>query len=159
MPSYQHIQNIHFWTSDLPKTPTLKVKRHELAKRLLACVRAEDTVARLGGDEFVMLLEGLADSKGAVAVAQKIMDAINRPLNLEDREVFVTASIGISIYPGDGDSAIDLIKNADAAMYRAKDKGRDNYQLYSSELSIAALNRFNLENDLRKALGRDEFIL
>jgi diguanylate cyclase (GGDEF)-like protein/PAS domain S-box-containing protein len=100
-----------------------------VAERLKSCVRAGDTVARVGGDEFTLLLCDLADTKDAALIAQKILDAIARPMILEGNEVFITTSIGIALLPSDGEDAESLLKNADRAMYRAKESGRNNYQL------------------------------
>src|ERR1043166_274237 len=131
----------------------------QVAKRLSGCIRAEDTVARLGGDEFAVMLPDLADAQDAAAVARKILGALAAPFQLDGHEVFVTASIGIASYPRDSHDADTLIKHADAAMYRAKDLGKNNYQLYSALLSEQAPERLQLESNLRRALERNEFVL
>ena len=126
-----------------------------VATRIAACVRESDTVARLGGDEFTLLLP-IAHSEDAARVAQKIVEAIRYPFHIEGREFFTTTSIGISIYPEDGTDAETLIKNADTAMYQAKEQGRDNYQLFNAFVNARALQRIALEHGLRRALMNEE---
>jgi diguanylate cyclase (GGDEF)-like protein/PAS domain S-box-containing protein len=130
-----------------------------VSKRLVSCVREDDTVARLGGDEFTIVLEDVADAGDIGSVAEKIIRMLSQPMTLEGHEIFVTTSIGIAIYPDDGDTADTLIKHADAAMYRAKDKGRNNYQFFTADMNVRALERLTMENSLRKALERNEFVL
>jgi diguanylate cyclase (GGDEF)-like protein/PAS domain S-box-containing protein len=130
-----------------------------VAARIHSCVRESDTVARLGGDEFTLLLPALARSEDAALVAQKILEAVRYPFNIEGREFFITTSIGISIYPEDGSDAATLIKNADTAMYQAKEQGRDNYQLFNAYVNARALQRIALEHGLRRALVNHELIL
>ncbi|MGZ8868325.1 MAG: PAS domain S-box protein, partial [Thermoanaerobaculia bacterium] len=128
-----------------------------VSTRVQSCVRESDTVARLGGDEFTMLLAALARSEDAAVVAQKVLEAIRYPFHIEGREFFTTTSIGISVYPEDGTDASTLIKNADTAMYQAKEQGRDNYQLFNAFVNAKALQRIAMEHGLRKALVNDEF--
>jgi diguanylate cyclase (GGDEF)-like protein/PAS domain S-box-containing protein len=130
-----------------------------VSERLAQCVRVDDTVSRLGGDEFAVLLSDLAQAQDATLVAQKILDVLAEPFQLDDNEAFVTASIGISIYPGDSTEVDTLINNADIAMYRAKELGRNNYQFYTAALNERAMDKLHLENDLRGALSRKEFLL
>ena len=128
-----------------------------IASRLVNCVRAEDTVARMGGDEFTILLTDMQDRRGAAGVAQKVIDAVRQPVRIDEHELYVTTSIGIAIYPEDGDDAETLLKNADRAMYRAKELGRDNYQY--ATVSDRGDSRLSLERALHHALERDELVV
>ena len=129
----------------------------EMAKRLLQCVREGDSVARLGGDEYVIALNALADSSDAALVADKVLEAFNRPFLIEDHELHVSGSIGISFYPTDGTDVQSLMRAADTAMYHAKQKGRGNYQFFTPALNEAAQRRLNVANELRQALEQNEF--
>jgi diguanylate cyclase (GGDEF)-like protein len=131
----------------------------ELAARLKSCVREVDTVARLGGDEFVIVLMGVAYRDDVIFFAEKLLEAIARPFPLEGRELFVSTSIGIAVYPKDGEDEATLLKNADSAMYHAKERGKGNYSFYSADMNATALERLSLVNDLHRALERNEFIL
>jgi diguanylate cyclase (GGDEF)-like protein/PAS domain S-box-containing protein len=132
-----------------------------VSERLSESVHKDDLLARMGGDEFAIISypsvnEGMLP---ASVTAQKIIDALTKPYIINDQELFVTASIGISLYPGDGENAITLLKNADIAMYRAKELGKNNFQFYSEELNRRVLKRLDMENHLRHALARNEFNL
>ena len=130
-----------------------------IAKRLLDCVRSSDTVSRQGGDEFVILLCNVAHVQDAAVAAENILAALNEPHRFDQLELNISASIGIVTYPDDGTTAERLLKNADAAMYQAKQCGRNNYQFFKSEMNELALARRGLESDLRQALERGEFVL
>lgn len=130
-----------------------------VAKRLVNCVRVIDTIARVGGDEFMFVLSELISAQDAADIARKILDVLADPFMLEENEVFISASIGISLYPSDGEDSTTLVKNADAALNHAKRQGRNNYQYYAEEMNATALQRLTLENGLRHALERDEFVL
>jgi len=130
-----------------------------VAERLRTAVRDSDLVARLGGDEFVVLIEDHAGPEEVMIVAQKILEVLDRPVLVEWREVHISCSIGISSYPDDGEEVDSLVKNADIAMYQAKERGRNNFQFYSPELNKLTLQRFELETRLKGALERGEFFL
>jgi diguanylate cyclase (GGDEF)-like protein/PAS domain S-box-containing protein len=130
-----------------------------MARRLLDCVRETDTVARLGGDEFILLLERIGGDACAERVAHKIQEALAKPVEVNGHEVFISASIGISVYPRDGKQGTELIRNADAAMYRAKELGRGKCQFYTAELTHTAFEHFTLESSLRRAMERGEFLV
>ena len=130
-----------------------------VGERLVECVRDGDTVARLGGDEFTILLIDVAAVEDISAVAQKILDAIAQPYELDKQQYYVTTSIGICIYPPDGIDAATLLKNADSAMYAAKDRGGNNYQFYSEAMANQSSGRLSMENALHHALERNEFML
>ena len=146
-----------------------------LSERFTACLRDEDmlslhevvdgqempreTLARVGGDEFLILLPSIDDPGEAAIVALRLQEALTKPFAIDKNEFFISSSIGISIYPTDGEDAESLIKNADIAMYHAKNNGRNNYQYFNESMNVAAYERMTLENALRKALENQEFCL
>ena len=131
----------------------------ELALRLQATVRKGDTVARLGGDEFTIVLESIDSPARVPEIAQKVLDAIARPFMLDERAVFLGASIGVSLYPQDGHDVTALMKYADVAMYKAKKDGGNRYQTYLADMTVAANQRLALETDIRHGLAHEEFTL
>jgi len=130
----------------------------EVAGRLLTCVRQVDTVARLGGDEFVILLTQ-TDARGAETIARRVIEVLGLPFDLDGMSFSVTASIGIAMYPTDGESMNDLIKNADAAMYRVKERGRAGFRFYQPQMNVDLLARMKLDHAMRVALERGRFSL
>ncbi|MDQ7073126.1 MAG: EAL domain-containing protein [Gammaproteobacteria bacterium] len=131
----------------------------EVAKRLKQCVREGDTVARLGGDEFTLILEDIRSIQFVAKVAEKVLNVVAEPYNLEGTEVTISPSIGISLFPADGKNSEILLKNADAAMYHAKESGRNNFQFYSTEMNEQAAERLAMQTSLRKAVENDELYL
>ncbi len=127
--------------------------------RLRSVLREGDTIARMGGDEFTVLLGDLRTADDAAKTAQKLLDTVVLPVHIEGHELYVTTSIGIALYPNDGDTAEALLKNADTAMYRAKDAGRNSYRLCTRAMNSRAAERLSVENALRRALERDELVL
>jgi diguanylate cyclase (GGDEF)-like protein len=131
----------------------------QVSARLSGTLRQADTVARMGGDEFTIILTGTCSEAQVARVAEKVLQAFSKGFQIGSRELFITPSIGISIYPMDGKDAETLVRNADTAMYRAKERGRNNYHMYTEALNTAAIERVALEADMRKALKRNEFVL
>ncbi len=130
-----------------------------IAKRLVTCVRTTDTVSRQGGDEFVVLLSEMAQSEDAAITARRLLQALAEGHSIDQHNLHVTASIGVSVYPDDGLNAETLIKNADTAMYQSKDNGRQNYQFFEPAMNVRAVARQSMEESLRCALEREEFKL
>jgi len=128
----------------------------EVARRLVKQLRVVDTICRTGGDEFVVVLPEIKRSADAAAVGQKIIENLSQPVKIEERELTVTPSIGIAVFPEDGRDAETLIRNADAAMYAAKEMGRANYQFFTEQMNLSASRRLTLENDLRRAISKGE---
>lgn len=131
----------------------------EVAIRLSSCVRNEDTVSRLGGDEFTIILSEINSAEDAAHIAQKLLYSLAEPFILKDHEIFVTVSIGITIFPDDSSDNDSLLKNADMAMYDAKQRGRNNYQFFASHMNATAMQQLEMENKMRHALQRNEFVL
>jgi diguanylate cyclase (GGDEF)-like protein/PAS domain S-box-containing protein len=130
-----------------------------MAERLKASVRESDTVARLGGDEFVLLINGQNDPESMAIVLERMLLDISEPWTIAQGDFNVTCSIGVALFPDDGHSAEVLLKHADSAMYRAKEKGRNNFQFFTAELNALITERLEMENRLRRALERDQFTL
>jgi diguanylate cyclase (GGDEF)-like protein len=131
-----------------------------VANRLVGCIRATDTVVRIGGDEFVIVLFDQPKDVDAISeTVRKIQSAIAEPICMEGNDLRVTSSIGIASYPNDGVDADTLLANSDAALYRAKDVGRDNFQFYTSELNAKVHEKFLLQEELRNAVARSELVL
>ena len=130
-----------------------------VARRLGKCVRDGDTVARLGDDEFAIILEDLKHENDIPFIVKKIFEAMEQPLKFNGHELFITLSIGVSMYPNDGDDASTLIQCADISIHRAKEGGTRNYQFYSNDLSYKTVDSLIMESDLRRAVEREEFVL
>lgn len=129
----------------------------ESANRLSAVVREEDTVGRLGGDEFIVLLRGLIDSHNVLTVVDNLLNAFRKPFRIDGRELILTLSIGIAIYPENGKTTSDLLRNADLAMYQAKVLGRNTYSFFTKEMNVTMLRRLEVEEQMHGALERNEF--
>jgi len=130
----------------------------EVAERLKGCLRQVDTAARLGGDEFILLLHQ-ADARAAETIARRTMDALSRPFQLDEMSFTLSCSIGIALYPDDGTTLDDLIKNADSAMYHAKERGRAGFRFYQRQMNIDLLSRMKLDHAMRQALRTSAFVL
>lgn len=131
----------------------------EVARRLRETVRDSDVVARLGGDEFVVMLSNVEHGSTVALVAEKLVASVGQPCQISGHDLYTTPSIGIAMFPTDGDDGEVLMKNADAAMYHAKMEGRNNFQFFDAKMNDAAVERLRIEHDLRLALARDEFCL
>jgi diguanylate cyclase (GGDEF)-like protein len=131
----------------------------QVAERLKSCTREGDTVSRLGGDEFTIVMEDLKNVDDAILIADKVLDFMKKPFDINSHEIFVTPSIGITVYPLDDKDAGNLFVNADSAMYQAKDSGRNCYRFYTADMNAHLLVRMNLESKLRRAIDKQEFIL
>ncbi|MBF0387307.1 MAG: EAL domain-containing protein [Candidatus Omnitrophica bacterium] len=131
----------------------------DAAARLMECVRESDTLARLGGDEFIIFLNGLDDGQQAQVIANRIRESFNTPRNVVGNDLFITASVGISVFPEDGSDLEELLKNADTAMYAAKDLGRNSYCFFNSHMNQKAVTKMQIERGLRDAFTKNEFVL
>ena len=131
----------------------------QLSQRFNATIREGDTIARFGSDEFVILLDDFDSDETLSIISQKLLDSLTTPFNINEHEIHITASIGISVYPGDGKDPETLLRNADIAMYRAKELGKNNFQFFSESMTARVFERITLKNSLRHALERDEFEL
>ncbi len=130
-----------------------------VAERLKVCMREEDTICRIGGDAFALILPDLNSPQGAIQMARTLLQTLAAPFVLMSNELFVTCSIGISFFPDDGSDLFTLLKNAETAMYRTKERGRNNFQLYTTSMNEDSMQKLSLEGFLRKALGLQEFVL
>ena len=130
-----------------------------LSRNLQACLRNTDTISRQGGDEFIILLSEVADDYAPAEIAEKLLAITRECYEIGAHKVYISASIGISVYPDDGETADILTRNADAAMYHAKSSGRNNYKFYTAEMSARVAAQIELENSLQKALTHNEFVL
>jgi diguanylate cyclase (GGDEF)-like protein len=130
-----------------------------VSTRLAACLGPNDAIGRHGPDEFIALIERVDDTRAAAAIAQAMIDALAQPIAIEGHEVYVTCCIGVSLFPVDGDEVETLIRSADAALTRAKSQGRNHFQFYTLDMNIKTTRRLTLENDLRRAVERDELVL
>ncbi len=131
----------------------------QVATRLQNCIRKSDTLARLGGDEFIIIIDEVKDEDFAIHLAQKLLKSMTEPINIGGQDIYISNSVGVSIFPEDGLDANTLLKNADAAMYKAKDDGKNSYRFYKEEMTEKALERLLMENSLRQALENEEFVL
>ena len=127
--------------------------------RLNGVIRESDTIARLGGDEFTIILNNLNEVQDASKLARKILDILSKPIRIDENDLYVSSSIGISLYPNDGDDAQNLLKYADAAMYKAKDEGRNNFQYYSAKMTELAFERVVMEASFRASLQNEDFVV
>ncbi|MCP3870750.1 MAG: diguanylate cyclase [Gammaproteobacteria bacterium] len=130
-----------------------------VASRLQELFREDDTIARMGGDEFTVILSNIQRDEDAASVALKVLNLFKEPFEVQGHGVFLGASVGISLYPKHGVTVDDLVRNADTAMYRAKEEGRSTFQYYSEDLTAKAVERIHLESNLHQAVDRGEFIL
>ncbi len=130
----------------------------QVAERIKGCLRQADTASRLGGDEFVLLLHQ-ADARGAEITSRRILEALSQPYSIDEMSFTVTASIGIALYPDDGQTMDDLIKNADSAMYHVKERGRSDFRFYQKQMNVGLLSRMKLDHAMRQALANDGFRL
>ena len=152
------------WTASSTSTipwdiPTGDKLLQSIARRLVECVRGSDTVSRQGGDEFVVLLSEVERSEDAAITARRMLQAVAEAHSIDQHDLHVTTSIGVSVYPDDGLDAETLIKNADTAMYQAKENGRQSYQFFKPAMNVRAVERQAIEESLRRALERQEFAL
>jgi len=131
----------------------------DVASLLKSTIRSEDSLARFGGDEFAIIMEDLVHAHDVSSLAQKIINVLFKPINVDEHVLYVSSSIGISLYPQDGSDIQSLLKYADAAMYKAKDEGRNNYQFYSSEMTEMAFERVAMEASLRQAIEKNQFVV
>ncbi len=150
---FDNFKNINDTLGHLAGDKMLKI----VSSRMKSVLREVDTIARIGGDEFVILLESIQDIQNISLIVNKILSIVRKPIEISENKLHTTASIGISIYPHDGITISKLMKNADSAMYHAKDKGRDNCQFYTEKLNTVLTRKLKIENALRKAINKNSF--
>jgi diguanylate cyclase (GGDEF)-like protein/PAS domain S-box-containing protein len=131
----------------------------KMAERFKSCLGEGDTLSRIGGDVFVALLSHIHSAEETILIARDLLKTLSKPQVLDGREIVITASIGIALFPGDGDTPGDLIRNAGSAGYHAKERGRNTYQFFTEDMNVRAMERLSMENKLRRALERDELVL
>ena len=131
----------------------------EVANRFKKVMRSSDTVCRYGGDEFIILVDNIKEYKDVLEVVKKVMSSMNKPIHYNSQKIYLTLSIGISLYPNDGETVDDLLKNADSALYKAKEEGRNTYRLYTEDMTLEIMQRIVLENKIRDAIINDEFVV
>ncbi len=131
----------------------------QVSERFRHCIREDDTIARLGGDEFTFIMEALGDPQNAAVLARKLICSLEEPFHIAGHQFYITASVGISLYPQDGANAQTLLRNADSAMYRSKELGRNTFHFYTEDMTEKALQRVSMEASMRRALEREEFVL
>jgi len=150
--NFKHINDAH--------GHTLGDKVLQVSSKIIReAIRQEDTLARIGGDEFIVIVEDVHKSKDSLVTAEKIIDAFKKPIMINKTNYYIGASIGISIFPNDADNAADLLKYADAAMYKAKNRGKNTSEFYSSNMTEEIIDRIDIENDLREAIKNREFVV
>ena len=131
----------------------------EAANRLKESLREEDTLARLGGDEFTIILQNIKSIQDVSNIAEKIVHRMRQSIQVDNHKLFISSSIGISLYPQDSSKSQDLLKFADTAMYKAKDEGRNNYQFYSSDMTAVAFEKVVMDSSLRIAIKEEQFLV
>ena len=131
----------------------------EVARRLKTEIRQTDTLARLGGDEFAITLNQVANNDVVIGVTQNLLNIMSAPIELLEQSFYVTISVGVAVYPDDGETLDELLKNADAAMYQVKDEGRNSYQFYTQAMTTKAFERIAMESSFRKALDENQFVV
>lgn len=147
------------WVNDTLGHNTGDVLLQEAAARIQNCVRETDTVSRLGGDEFTIVLPDLNHTQDVEKVARKVLEVLSKPFTITGHEIFVSASVGITVYPDDGKEVELLLRNADTAMYRAKEAGRNDFRFFTAEMNVEAHQQMILERDMRQGIERDEFVV
>jgi len=131
----------------------------EVSKRFKSVMRNNDTICRHGGDEFLIMIQDMNNMEGIISILRKIMDTISEPINFNQQKINITISMGISLFPNDGKTVDDLLKNADSAMYKAKDEGRNTFRFYTEDMTLEIMQKVELENKLKEAIKDDDFLV